>query len=559
MNEFETLQILLVEDNPGDERLIREMLFGTKLGKFEIFNARNLADGIAQISKKDWDVALLDLSLPDSRGLDTFITFQKHSRVLPVIVLTGLDDDKVALAAVEHGAQDYLSKNAIDSAILERSINYAIKRKQLEEQVHLQATALQSAANAIFITNQEGLIEWVNSSFTAMTGYSSEEVLGQTPRILKSGQQKDNFYEGMWKAILAGQVWQSEVTNRRKDGSLITVEQVVTPFSGQNGHITHFVAIQQDITERVQAEQLKQDHIRELEALQKITFHLREAESLPDILATFLDHVLSALNLSAGEISLYDPKRNELHQMVSRGWFEFLETFPVSPDEGVSGWVYTSGETYCADEFGLSELVPASVREQIPAGWGGACVPLRSNKSIVGVLFVSSQLPRLITSQEVRLLELLANIAGSTIHRIKLLEDTRRDAMTLGVINEVGRVLSESLDLENIYDRLQKAIHGLIPGISTLIFSRFEHERELILPAYVQHDGLEQDISALQPIPLEPPGSGFQSRVIRTREPLISNNYRKELLKKVKHVQQVGTPGPIPNRHSLCRCWQKDE
>ena len=243
MKESENLQILLVEDNPADERLIREMLLDTRLRHFELLCARNLADGIKQSSEVDYDVVLLDLTLPDSRGLETFTTFHQHARTLPIIVLTGMDDNVLALAAVEHGAQDYLSKNAIDSAIIERSINYAVMRKQLEEQVHLQATALQSAANAIFITDREGLIEWVNHAFTQITGYSKDDVVGQSPRILKSGQYSSDFYDAMWQAILSGKVWRSEVTNRRKDGSLIQVEQIITPFSGHNSQITNFVAI----------------------------------------------------------------------------------------------------------------------------------------------------------------------------------------------------------------------------------------------------------------------------------------------------------------------------
>ncbi len=128
-------------------------------------------------------------------------------------------------------------------------------RKRAEERLRLQATALDSAANAIFITDRQGVIEWVNPAFTRITGHSAEEAIGQTPRILKSGKHTRAFYKTLWDTILAGEVWHAEMVNRRPDGGLFTVQQTITPLRNAQGEISHFVAIQQDITERVLAEE----------------------------------------------------------------------------------------------------------------------------------------------------------------------------------------------------------------------------------------------------------------------------------------------------------------
>ena len=122
-----------------------------------------------------------------------------------------------------------------------------------------------------------------------------------------------------------------------------------------------------------------------------------------------------------------------------------------------------------------------------------------------------------------------------------MLEETRADARRLAIINDIGRALSESLEINDIYSRLRDSIFKLIPDISTLIFSLFDQDHELILPAYVYHDDVEQDISAVPPIPLEPPGKGLQSHVIRTREALISNNFRADLDKKVITKKTFGS------------------
>ncbi|MDO9301303.1 MAG: PAS domain S-box protein, partial [Anaerolineales bacterium] len=129
-------------------------------------------------------------------------------------------------------------------------------RKRAEERVRLQATALDAAANAILITDRRGEIRWVNPAFTALTGYTPEETIGKNPReLVKSGKHDSAFYKELWDTILSGQVWRGEVVNRRKDGSLYTEEQTITPVRDEHGAVTHFIAIKQDITERKQAEQ----------------------------------------------------------------------------------------------------------------------------------------------------------------------------------------------------------------------------------------------------------------------------------------------------------------
>jgi len=124
------------------------------------------------------------------------------------------------------------------------------ERKSAQNQLRLQATALEAAANSIVITDVAGKILWVNSAFTGLTSYSAEEAGGQTPRILKSGKQGPSFYANLWRTITSGNVWHGEITNRRKDGILYEEEMTITPVRSASGEITHFVAVKQDITKR---------------------------------------------------------------------------------------------------------------------------------------------------------------------------------------------------------------------------------------------------------------------------------------------------------------------
>ena len=114
------------------------------------------------------------------------------------------------------------------------------ERKQAATTMHLQGAALHAVVNAVVITDRAGLIEWVNPAFTRLTGYTPEEAIGKNPRdLVKSGQHAREFYKDLWQTILAGRPWRGEMINRRKDGSLYTENQTVTPILDASGAISH--------------------------------------------------------------------------------------------------------------------------------------------------------------------------------------------------------------------------------------------------------------------------------------------------------------------------------
>ena len=124
------------------------------------------------------------------------------------------------------------------------------ERKKSEELIALHSHALESAANAIVITDREGKIISVNPAFSRFTGYSASEVIGRTPKILNSGTQPSSFYKNLWETITSGRVWRGEIVNRRKDGSLYDEEMTITPVRDAAGQISYYIAIKQDVTEK---------------------------------------------------------------------------------------------------------------------------------------------------------------------------------------------------------------------------------------------------------------------------------------------------------------------
>ena len=135
MNNTRSIKVLLVEDNPGDARLIQEILSESKGTLFELELADRLLTAREYLTNGDIDFILLDLSLPDSQGLDTFRKMRAHVPEMPIVVLSGLNDETIAIKAVQEGAQDYLVKGQVDPNVLIRSIRYAIERKKAEETI----------------------------------------------------------------------------------------------------------------------------------------------------------------------------------------------------------------------------------------------------------------------------------------------------------------------------------------------------------------------------------------------------------------------------------------
>lgn len=133
--EDKLIKVLIIEDNPEDLRLIKEMLKEVENPLFELHHSDRLSDGLRCLFRNGFDMLLLDLSLPDSVGLDTFFSVYEQAPEIPIVILSGFNDEETAIKAVSEGAQDYLVKDQVNSLLLSRSISYAIERKLIEDEL----------------------------------------------------------------------------------------------------------------------------------------------------------------------------------------------------------------------------------------------------------------------------------------------------------------------------------------------------------------------------------------------------------------------------------------
>ncbi len=214
----------------------------------------------------------------------------------------------------------YSSKIETEGRDLLHSIVHDItERKQAEEERERLRTAIEQTGEAIIITDPDGAIRYVNPVFTAVTGYSRSEVVGQNPRLLKSGEHDSVFYKELWETITAGRVWQGRLTNKRKDGALYTEEATISPVRDGSGRIVNYVAVKRDVTEQ----------LREAEERSRLEEQLRQSQKVESIgrlaggVAHDFNNMLSVI-LGYGEILLEslqpeDPMRESAQQIVEAG------------------------------------------------------------------------------------------------------------------------------------------------------------------------------------------------------------------------------------------------
>ncbi len=182
------IKVLLIEDNPGDARLIREMIAEAGRANFKVEWVDRLTQGLERLASGDINIVLTDLGLPDSQGLNTLIRIQEQAADLPVVVLTR--EEALGVEAIARGAQDYLVKGHVDSNLLVRAIRYAMERQQMLADLQQSnaelatgraflAGILDSTVDAILTVDEHGVIQSANKATVDLFGYDEDELIGK--------------------------------------------------------------------------------------------------------------------------------------------------------------------------------------------------------------------------------------------------------------------------------------------------------------------------------------------------------------------------------------------
>ena len=256
------MQVLLVGNKEEDFYLIREILERNRsMVSAELDHAHSLEEAKAMLQQKPYGLVLFEHDTGDAEAVHFVAAFLHAGVSVPFILLTQDADETKVAEIIGSGTWNCVAKSQLDGATLIRTMQNTLAMHSVQQEQHTAEESLrklsqvvEQSADTVIVTDRHGTIEYVNPAFEVLTGYQRQEVCGQTPRLLKSGEQGPEIYQEMWKAILAGDVFRGILVNRKKNGELYYVEESICPVRDSSGQVTHFVANGRDLTERLRLE-----------------------------------------------------------------------------------------------------------------------------------------------------------------------------------------------------------------------------------------------------------------------------------------------------------------
>ena len=247
------MKILLIEDNPGDIRLLQEYLNEGSACRFQVTQAGRLSRGLERLAEARFDAVLLDLSLPDSHGLDTLVRLHEAAKDVPIVVLTGIEDESLGVRLIQAGAQDYLVKGSVTGPLLVRSLRYAAERKRAEEELSESEARLRAildnSPNLVFLKDTQGRYLHINRQFERAFHISREAIAGKTDKDVFPAEQAAAFRVNDLKVFQAGVPLEFEEVALYDDGPHTSIVSKF-PLYGGDGKPYALCGITTDITQR---------------------------------------------------------------------------------------------------------------------------------------------------------------------------------------------------------------------------------------------------------------------------------------------------------------------
>jgi len=437
------INILLIEDNPGDVRLIEEMLKKIKNLKFNLVWADTLKKGFNHIDNRNYDVILLDINLPDSFGLNTVFKTCEKVQNIPVIVLTVNDGFQIGVEAVKAGTQDYLIKNEINSNLLLRSIQYAIERNRTWIKMEKLTTQIQkseekyqflfnSSPIGIGIADLEGNILAMNKKMQEITGFTLDEL--NTHRLISTYVDPNERKKLLNKLHETDKVYNFEVKLKKKDGTIYTALMNIDliELGGKNVLLTNC----EDITERKKTEKKKK------ESEEKFRYLFENSPN--SIILLNLEGVIIDCNNTTEKIFGY--KKEEL---INKRYYET----PILPSSSLSDIKEKYKDIYDGN-------APTPLEIQIKKKDGNiAWVNIQSSLFKMGEKNIVQLMIQDITAQkqsekEIKKLE-------KTLQEIDALNETA--PLGIFLLNQKGEILKANRETENLfnYNREELLTHNI--------------------------------------------------------------------------------------------------
>ena len=439
------MHVLLIEDNEDDAELIQQALCERSTDAVTLNWADRLQTGIKKLAECPVDAVLVDLSLPDSQGLETLDRVRAQAHDAPVIVLTGLDNDVVAEKSLLHGAQDYLVKGRLTGDALRRAIRYAMGRHRVEQ-------ALRKSEERFHLTclaTRDGIWDWEITSGVTWFNEAHQSVYGSAPEKLRRGHipWAEQIHSEDQTAVLTNlaqvlqsdqKLWTAEYRFRRADGTFAYVIDHGYVLRDHEGRPYRMIGAKADITERRQAETM---HAVQL----AVGLALEESASLGEAVPKILRTMCELQGWTLGALWLIHSQDKTLrcnalwHQpsLPAENFARIYRGLALRQGAGLAGQVWKTGDaTLCPDILNEADC-PILHAAQKADLHGGIAFPIHTGKEILGIMeFLTYERLRPSSSRLERASELGAMIT-QFLHR-KDLERQLRQAQKMEALGRMA-------------------------------------------------------------------------------------------------------------------------
>ncbi len=393
------------------------------------------------------------------------------------------------------------------------------ERKRTGEEIAKLSNAVEQSGDIIFITDRNGMIEYVNPAFETVTGYGKEESLGKSPNIISSGLMEVDDYERIWKTILSGEVFRGEIIDRKKGGEIFYYDQTITPLKDERGNITHFVSTGKDVTERKQAEEQIRQRLSELEVLYESGLAISQLLKPIEIAQKIIGLLDRKLDWHHTTIRLYHPQDETLELLAfnqpgmrseqeKRAVEERFKTSIAKKGQGLSGWVIEHGQSVRTSNL----INDARYVETFPGLHSGLYVPIIIGEHTIGVISIESEAENAFSEADERLATTLAAQAASALENARLFEETERRLKRLQSLHAIDKAITGSMDIGLILDVIIGQVISQLNADATVILLYDQTAKAL---KYAKGSGFRTEALQHTCLPL---GEGHAGRVALGRQ-----------------------------------------
>ncbi|HEX9872418.1 MAG TPA: PAS domain-containing protein, partial [Candidatus Tectomicrobia bacterium] len=473
------LKVLLIEDNPGDVRLIREMLRETKDIVFHLEAADSLSAGLELMARAPMEIMLLNLTLPDSFGMETFHKAYAEASGVPIVVLSASDDEGLAMSAVQAGAQDYLVKGQVDGQLLVRAIQFAVGRERgRQEHLHLLAREQAARADAAWAEQRfydivQGLhtIVWEADAETwrfTFVSQRAEDILGYPlERWLKQPdfwvshihpEDRERSLAYCRECTAQGRDHEFEYRALGADGRTVWLQDIVHVVRDAEGHIRQLRGVMVDITTRKRVEEELKVRARQQAAVAEFGQRALANPPLAELFDETVDLVAHTLAVEYCKVLQLLPDGKALRLQAGVGWKAGLVGHALvdAGADSQAGYSLLTKEPVIVEDLRTETRFRGTRLLHDHNIVSGLDVIIHRGGQPFGILSAHTKWRRTFTQDDIHFLQAVAHVLGTAIERKQVEEALRlaREGLELRVRERTAELLqaNESL-LKEIAER----------------------------------------------------------------------------------------------------------